>query len=482
VTPAPNGHFDYLRQWYPVYPLEDLAPNRPTGFELLGRRYVVWKPSGGREFRIFLDVCPHRLAPLSEGRLDPDSGHLMCSYHGWQFDGEGLCRRIPQADPPTPSARQAQHLCATALPSREEQDLLWLWPDPASAEQAAGTPLPLTRRTREPGDPPMAAASDGGKAAAQTDARPDGASDAAEPFIWSSVVRDLPYDWRTLVENVADPSHVPFAHHGIQGRRDKAGPIRFEMLREDAGGFEAQAGSRNFALFTRVSFEPPCRLEYCFDFPGGKRMGLLSYCLPVGPGRSRIVAQFPRNFSHRLGRLLPRWWDHIVNRNAVLDGDLVLLHEQERELARRRASEPDHSWKTAYRLPASADRLVIAFHRWLDQQGGPPWSQLLPADELGAEGPGASIPSEQLLDRYHQHTVHCASCRGALKTIQRLQIGGVVVFTLTLAATALLPDRQRVSIGLPLATLGLVALGVAAGLRFALEPRFRYRPYDHSRR
>lgn len=36
-----------------------------------------------------------RLAPLSEGRIDQD-GTLMCSYHGWQFNGQGACTRIPQ--------------------------------------------------------------------------------------------------------------------------------------------------------------------------------------------------------------------------------------------------------------------------------------------------------------------------------------------------------------------------------------------------
>ena len=29
--------------------------------------------------------------------------------------------------------------------------------------------------------------------------------------------RDLMMSWRVLVENVTDPSHVPFSHHGIQG-------------------------------------------------------------------------------------------------------------------------------------------------------------------------------------------------------------------------------------------------------------------------
>lgn len=446
--------FDFLHQWYPVSPIEDLDPGRPTPIELLGRRYVIWKPADQPAFRIFLDLCPHRLAPLSEGRIDPATGQLSCSYHGWQFDADGLCRRIPQAEPPEPSKEQALHLCATALPCRQEQGLLWLWPDPDSAEQAAASPLPLSAWNKPDAD-----------------------------VNWSSVVRDLPYDWRTLVENVADPAHVAFAHHGVQGKRENAGPLSFEMLREDAEGFEATAGNRAFSIGTRITFQPPCRLEYAFSFPGERRMGLISYCLPVGPGRSRIVAQFPRDFALRVQKLIPRWWDHISNRNEVLDGDALMLHQQERELERRQVLDSGASWKTAYRLPASADRLVIAFRRWVDRHGAPTWDTLFPGSGPVSHSLSGAAPSgDHLLDRYHQHTIHCASCRGALKAIQRLQWSGGVVFVVGLAAAALVSDSQRPTLGLALVLLALTGLAGAAALRFGLEPRFRYRPYDHTKR
>ena len=38
----------------------------------------------------------HRLAPMSEGRIHSD-GTLMCSYHGWRFQGDGACVDIPQS-------------------------------------------------------------------------------------------------------------------------------------------------------------------------------------------------------------------------------------------------------------------------------------------------------------------------------------------------------------------------------------------------
>ena len=31
--------------------------------------------------------------------------------------------------------------------------------------------------------------------------------------------RELPYGWEVLAENLMDPSHLPFAHHGVLNRR-----------------------------------------------------------------------------------------------------------------------------------------------------------------------------------------------------------------------------------------------------------------------
>merc|ERR1719231_589057 len=54
-------------------------------------------------------------------------------------------------------------------------------------------------------------------------------------------VRDLPYDWTTLVENIIDPSHVPVSHHGTtQG--DRASAARLGAPRDRAG--EARAPAR----------------------------------------------------------------------------------------------------------------------------------------------------------------------------------------------------------------------------------------------
>lgn len=39
------------------------------------------------------------------------------------------------------------------------------------------------------------------------------------------VTRDLPYDYTTLLENILDPSHVAYTHHGTIGNRNWAGEV-----------------------------------------------------------------------------------------------------------------------------------------------------------------------------------------------------------------------------------------------------------------
>ena len=65
---------------------------------------VVWWDRNEETWKVFDDRCPHRLAPLSEGRID-QWGRLQCVYHGWCFNGSGNCKFIPQAPPNGPKVK-----------------------------------------------------------------------------------------------------------------------------------------------------------------------------------------------------------------------------------------------------------------------------------------------------------------------------------------------------------------------------------------
>ncbi|KAL8258508.1 hypothetical protein R6Q59_026461 [Mikania micrantha] len=91
-----DDKFDWFCHWYALMPVCDLDKRAPLGKKVLGLDVVVWWDRNQNEWKVFDDRCPHRLAPLSEGRID-QKGRLQCVYHGWCFGGSGDCMFIPQA-------------------------------------------------------------------------------------------------------------------------------------------------------------------------------------------------------------------------------------------------------------------------------------------------------------------------------------------------------------------------------------------------
>ena len=70
-------HPTWTEQWWPISYEQDLDPNQPSRFTLLERDLVIWWDRAASSWRVFPDVCPHRLVPLSEGRIN-EEGLLEC--------------------------------------------------------------------------------------------------------------------------------------------------------------------------------------------------------------------------------------------------------------------------------------------------------------------------------------------------------------------------------------------------------------------
>ncbi len=76
--------------WHPVG-YADTFTDRPTRVELLGKFWAVARV--GERLVALADECPHRLAPLSAGKVEGEE--FVCGYHGWRFDLTGRCVHIP---------------------------------------------------------------------------------------------------------------------------------------------------------------------------------------------------------------------------------------------------------------------------------------------------------------------------------------------------------------------------------------------------
>jgi nitrite reductase/ring-hydroxylating ferredoxin subunit len=88
AAPSRDAAFSWHQQWWPIAVVSQLNDKNPTAAMLLGIPLVIWKDGSGA-WSVLEDRCPHRLAPLSEGRVEPSDGTLQCVYHGWRFDAAG---------------------------------------------------------------------------------------------------------------------------------------------------------------------------------------------------------------------------------------------------------------------------------------------------------------------------------------------------------------------------------------------------------
>jgi vanillate O-demethylase monooxygenase subunit len=114
--------------WYVAGWASEAPVGKILARTLLDTPVVIWR-GGDNAVHAFEDLCCHRGAPLSLGRLEGDA--LRCMYHGMLFNGEGRCVEIPGQDRVPPAAR------VRAFPLVERHTFLWIWMgDPEKADPA----------------------------------------------------------------------------------------------------------------------------------------------------------------------------------------------------------------------------------------------------------------------------------------------------------------------------------------------------------
>ncbi|NET04580.1 MAG: Rieske 2Fe-2S domain-containing protein [Symploca sp. SIO2B6] len=414
--------FDWQEVWYPVYYIEDLDKSQLTRFTLLGRDLVLWWDKNQQQWRAFVDQCPHRLATLSEGRIN-EQGWLECPYHGWSFSGAGKCEQIPQQVEGA-KAETSQRACATSLPTTVRQGLLFVYP--GQVENAFETKVPIVEPLEQ---------------------EPEG-------WVYLNTFRDLPYDALTLIENVLDSSHIPYTHHRSVGNRANVSPVELEIVESGRWGFTGTwaQGPRKGTLGRQdTTFIAPGLMWHDLTSKQFGRTLTVVYATPIRKGECRLFARFPFRFSSKLPglfiKLTPRWYSHL-GQNSVLEDDQIFLHYQQRYLEALGGSP---NFTKAFYLPTKADLYVFGLHSWINQYHAEPF----PGETLPKP-----LPKEVLLERYHSHTEKCASCRGALANLQRLRMGVALV---TALVWGLLPLLMLIQDQVSIITVTISTLSVLVG-------------------
>jgi phenylpropionate dioxygenase-like ring-hydroxylating dioxygenase large terminal subunit len=315
------------RYWHPVMFADELT-GLPQAVTLLGERVVVVRLGGG--VSAFRDLCVHRGSALSVGKV-VDGDQLVCGYHGWRYNKDGICISIPaRPGASIPSKARVQRYDAA-----EHVGLIWVCLD--------GPPeLPLPQY-------------------------PEFADTAYH------TIKIPTYDWRCgaarRVENFVDVAHLPFIHEGILGDPRKPEVPNYQVTRTDAAlcfaaGLEQQPGNP-FKLdgadsATLIPREPinymiqmPFTVHLGQPLPDGKHYVLFMVASPVSPRMTRSFSFGSRNYDRDLGRD-----DEFVEyQRVILEQDRVVVETQRPEELPVDLAAELHV--------GSVDRASVEYRRWL---------------------------------------------------------------------------------------------------------------------
>ena len=452
-APEAADSFSWTQQWYPVAVSDFLDVERPHAIQVLGKHLVLWRDAS-QTWRCFEDACPHRLAPLSEGRVEAD-GTLLCAYHAWRFDPSGACAAIPQAkDADTETRHRSRpQACATAYPTQEHHGLIWVWPqaeEPNASQQRSPRLIP------------------------EVDSMPE------RLVLGDWNIRDLPYDWELFMENVADPAHVPVSHHGLVGNRYTdakyyAMPTARPLSTQEGFAFDITPTAETIT-YARHDFQPPCLMRIETRFTNGGALILVLYATPTRPGWCRHIGRqiliktdddkTPKGLAF-FALPMPTWLVH-TTAALFLHQDLVFLHHQGQRLAQK----PDR-WLDQVYTPNPQDTMVITLRQWLAYRagGGVPWP-----DHALRAAEKESAPD--LYDVWHTHTRHCHTCQTALKRLIWTTRGLWGLAALALVIGIMLDARAAAGYGglwqiPPTSALGWFALAALLGTASYLLHRLR---------
>jgi phenylpropionate dioxygenase-like ring-hydroxylating dioxygenase large terminal subunit len=83
---------DIEKKWFRVCKSEDLK-DKPVSKKINGIPVVLFRGEE-KKVGVLLDRCPHRNIQMSKGYIENET--LVCRHHGWHFDTEGICVKVPQ--------------------------------------------------------------------------------------------------------------------------------------------------------------------------------------------------------------------------------------------------------------------------------------------------------------------------------------------------------------------------------------------------
>lgn len=311
-----------INDWHPVASLDQFEHTAIVSVRLLGEDLVLWQEGG--HYHAWQDLCVHRGTKLSLGKVE--DGCLQCPYHGWTYNREGQCIRIPAHPdqvPPSKARTKRYQL-------RERYGLLWV----CLGEPAQDIP-PLPEHEL-----------------------PGYVTAVCEPAC------HVQAHGPRLIENFLDAAHFPFVHGGVLGD-EKHPEISDFQARIGPNGVESDpiavyqpdpfGGTAGIVQYTYHAFRP--FTAHFTKKTGENDFGLMLTITPHDERDSTgwfiVAAPHMQDSSALKAIYSPR----ILR---IFEEDRVIVESQRPELLPLDLQEELH---------LRSDRVAIAYRQWLRQLG-----------------------------------------------------------------------------------------------------------------
>jgi len=308
-----------VNDWHPVARSEDVQDNKFSPVHLLGEDLILWRCRG--EIKSWQDLCIHRGTRLSLGRIVDDS--VTCQYHGWTYDEDGNCIRIPAHPDQKPPARAK----VKTFKVKERYGLVWT---------CLGEPKSDIPTFREWDDPTY------------------------RKFFTG------PYRYRAsgprAIENFLDVAHLPFVHAGLLGDPNRPEIADYEPVVEP-DGLTAKAievwqpdpdgtGRSSLVTYTYRILRP--LTAYLVKESGGNRLAIFMTASPLGEVETAVWMLSAVNYAHDKVHEIEAFQDKIVGQ------DIPVVESQRPELL---------PLDLQAELHLRSDRMSIAYRKWLREIG-----------------------------------------------------------------------------------------------------------------
>lgn len=190
VTSSEDPRETFPPGWYVIADSAEVPAKTPVKLRRFGIDIVLFRRDDG-SIAALDDRCRHRGASLALGKVHNNC--VACPFHGFEFDGEGECKRLPVLGE---GAKIPKAMNTRAFVVREQDRWVWLWVTEDFFSQNPSRPALDTL----PPVPRFDRLEAGGHRA-------------------HTIAREWDACFTRVIENQLDPYHLPFVHKSTIGRR-----------------------------------------------------------------------------------------------------------------------------------------------------------------------------------------------------------------------------------------------------------------------